>query len=145
MPFIEILRDTGVAAGIVQAGPAGGFVSRAAKQLPVDEAFHPDDGVVPASQPILGEPGTAQGQGTGGQIGQLMRVGQNAEAGVVGPEMPAAGQLFLGPADPSLTRAQVPGWGAPTQQGQPLALVLSHVAEMFADQSGVLEIMMGGD
>src|SRR6266540_1730250 len=59
--------------------------------------------------------------------------------------MAATGQLFLRPANPGIARAQVPGRGAPAEQRQPLALIFSNVTELLADQSSVLQIMMGGD
>ena len=66
--FIEILGYPRVAAGVVQAGPPCGFVSGAAKELPIDETFDGNNGMFPARQPIIGKPGTAQGQSAGGQI-----------------------------------------------------------------------------
>ena len=62
--------DEARAAGlvVVQAGPPCGFVSGAAKELPIDETFDGNNGMFPARQPIIGKPGTAQGQSAGGQI-----------------------------------------------------------------------------
>jgi hypothetical protein len=39
----------------------------------------------------------------------------------------------------------MPGRSTPTQQGQPGAWILGHVTEVFADQRGVLQIVMSGD
>jgi len=49
-------------------------------------------------------------------------------AGIVGQQMAAAGELFFCPADPGITRAQVPGRGAPAQQCQLLALILDDIS-----------------
>ena len=116
MTFIEILGYSGVAAGVVQAGPPSGFVSGTAKELPIDETFDGHNGMLPVRQPIIGKPRTAQGQGASGQIRQLVGVGQNAKAGIVGQQMAATGQLFLRPADPGIARAQVSGRGTPAEQ-----------------------------
>ena len=59
-----------------------------------------------------------------------MGVGQDAEAGIVGQQMTAAGELCFRPADPGITRAQVLA-GAPAQQRQPFALILDDIAEML--------------
>ena len=53
--------------------------------------------------------------------------------------------MLLGPADPSVARAQMPGRGAPAQQRQPTALIFGHLPELLAHHRGVLKIMLGAD
>jgi hypothetical protein len=72
-------------------------------------------------------------------------VGQQDEPAVLSREMAAGSQLGLGPAQPLFAGPEMKGGGAPAQQEQPAALVLGHVAELGADQLGVLEIVMSDD
>ncbi len=135
--LVKILSHPGKATGVIQTRPAGGLVSGATEPLTIHETFHRHNRMRPAGQPVGGEPGAAQGQRARSQIGQLLRVGQNAEAGVVGQQRAAGGQERVRPADPGIARTQVPGGRAPAQQGQPSALLLGDVTEMFTDEGGV--------
>jgi len=52
--------------------------------------------------------------------------------------------LALGviPADPSIPVTQMIGGAAPTEQGNPLTVLLDDIPETFPDQFGLFEIMV---
>lgn len=70
---------------------------------------------------------------------------EEEEAGVVGDQGEAAFLLRGGPADPRFAGLEVEGGGAPGQQGEPLALVFGHVAELFADEGSASQVVLGDE
>ena len=74
-----------------------------------------------------------------------MTGGQNQQPRVVGQERQADAALFLDPADEDVARLEVQGRRAPGGQSQPLALVCGDVADMFAHDAGVFEVVMRND
>ena len=74
-----------------------------------------------------------------------MTIGQNQQAGVVDQQRQARAPLLVGPADEAVARLEVQRGGIPRGQRQPLTAIGGHVAQMFADQPAVFQIVMFGD
>ena len=143
---IKILAHAGEAGGGAQRVPAGGLVSRAAKELGVHETFHGEEGMSIGGLPVVGEARTTAGQGARGQIGELAGSGEQQEAGVVGQQMQAATALLVRPAQPGVAALEMIGGGTPAQEGEPLVVGVSDdIAQPLADERGVLKIVARAD
>ena len=96
--------------------------------------------------PILREALEAETHRAGRQIGKLLALAQDDEATILRQQMQPSLPLFLGPLDRLVAGLEVEGRRAPAQEGPPSALgVDGDVAELFADQGRVLEVMMFGN
>ena len=84
-----------------------------------------------------------EAQRSGCQIGKTLSIHQDDKPTVLGQKVQPPLALLLRPFDGLIASFQVQGGGAPADQGQPAALgVGDHLAQLFADQGGALEIMV---
>ena len=95
--------------------------------------------------PIVAEALEIQAQEVRGQIGRLALGRKQGEPSVTGDEMTTGVALRIGPADPTISRAQMESGAGPAEQGDPLAVFFGDVAEGLADHPVLLEVMMLAD
>ena len=139
--LIEILRVAAEAGSRPQFAPAADFIRGAAKLLGIDEGLDQRDGMAPAGEPVVGQAREHLFEQAAGQVG-IVRVGQDNEARIVDHQRQAAAALLGGPADELIAVAQVVGRGAEGDQREPLALVGGGIAQVFADERGVAQVVM---
>ena len=143
--FVEVLRLATETGRRPQELPAAGLVGGTESDLAIHETLDRDNRMAVDRQPIGRKPGTAQTQRPAREIGELLALGQDQAAAVLGQELPAGGALGGRPTQPGIAGLEMKGWSAPAQQNQPLALVLGDVTELLADELRVLEVMALGD
>ena len=66
MPLVEIFGDPLESGAVTQRLPSTGLVGRRPEELPVDEAFHHDNGMPVLLEPIGGQTRQAQAHGSRG-------------------------------------------------------------------------------
>ena len=93
MRFVKILGDPLEAVGLSKQRPVTGFVSGAAKQLAVHEAFNGENRMAVSLLPILRKTVTHQREGAAGKIGPMTSVGQNDKTAVLSQQMEAGPAL----------------------------------------------------
>jgi len=92
--------------------------------------------------PIRRQAFEAQAHRSGGQIGKLLGFDQNGKPTVLGQKMQPPFPLFLRPFDRLVAGFEVKGGRAPAEQSQPVTVgVGDHVAKLFPDKVGILEVM----
>ena len=124
--------------------PAADLAGGALEELRIDERLHHHDGMIPEFQPVGGQASQHEFHETADPVGKVT-VRQDQQAGVVGEERAAAAALLGRPADERIAGLDVKGAGAPGGDGQPFAAIGDGVAEMFADERGVVQVVMLDD
>ncbi len=99
--------------------------------------------MAPALYPVGREPREHELHKPADEIGTVA-LGQHQQARVVDQQRQARAPLLVGPADEAVARLEVQRGGIPRGQRQPLTAIGGHVAQMFADQLAVLQIVMFG-
>jgi len=71
---------------------------------------------------------------------------QDHKAAVLGQQMQTGFPLAVGPFDGLVAGFEVHHGGAPADQGEPIpGGVNDHIAQLLADQTGILQVMMLAD
>ena len=141
---IKILRAAFPAGRVSQPLPAAGLVSGALIEMRVHEGFDQRQRMPPVCLPIFGEPREHEFHEAADEVGALS-AGENQEAGVVDQQRQARAALLRGPADEGIARLEMPGRAAPGGQRQPPILIRDDVAQVFAHDLRVFQIVMFDD
>src|SRR5438445_6288401 len=144
MLLVEILGAAFPARGLSQPIPPAGPVRGALIQMRIDKGFGQRHRMAPALFPVLRQPSQHQLHKAADQIGTLAGR-QNQQAGVIDQKPQARAPLFLGPADEAVARFEVQRRRTPASQRQPLAPILAHIAQVFAYELAVFQIVMFRD
>ncbi len=100
--------------------------------------------MLPAFLPVGVQPAQTQPEDARSQIGITLAFGQDKKAAVVDDKREAAGALAWIPRDPFFARFEVERSGGESDEGDPLALQFSHVAQGLAGQHPIVQVMLFG-
>ncbi len=142
--LVEILGAALPAGGRSQPRPAAGLITGALIEVRIDKRFGQRQRMVPALDPVGREPREHELHKPADEIGTVAG-GQHQQAGVVDQQRQARAPLLVSPADEAVARLEMERGGVPGGQRQPLTAILGHVAQMFADQMAVFQIVMLGE
>ena len=142
MPEVEVAGGAGEAGGGADGLEAAGLVAGALEAGGVHEALDEEDGVSMALGPVVAEAVEGEGEDAGGEVGELVAVGEDEEAGVVDDHVEAAGALARGPADPLVAGLDVEGGAGEEEEGDGLVVKEGDVAEGGAGDVGLVEVMV---
>jgi len=70
---------------------------------------------------------------------------EQREAGVAGHQMACGLSLSVGPTDPSIAGPQMEGGTGPTQQADPLPVLLDDIPERLADHAMLFKVVVFSD
>lgn len=143
--LIEVNARAAEALGHADFDPIGRAITGAFETLGIHIGFDQEQGVVVLLLPIVAEAFEIQAQEVRGQIGRLTLGREQSEASVTGDEMTTGVALRIGPADPTIPRAQMESGAGPAEQSNPLAVFFGDVTKGLADHPVLLEVMMLAD
>ena len=143
--LIEIQAGAAEAFGQADLGLIGRSITSAFEPLGIDVGFDQQDRMAIALEPVRTEYLEVAAQDVGSPIGGLALGLEHHEARVTSHQMPSVMPLGAGPTDPDIPRAEVEGGTGPPQQRDPLALLFDDIAQGFAHQTMLLEIVMFAD
>src|SRR6266571_8639072 len=95
--------------------------------------------------PILTEAFEVEAQEMGGQIRRVTLGREQGKASIAGHEVTPRVALSVGPADPSITWAQMESGAGPAEQGDPSAVLFGDIAEGLPHHTMLLEVMLLSD
>ena len=104
------------------------------------KSFDQGNGVAGLFQPVGTQALEVQAQAVGSQVGRAAFGREQGEASVTGDQMACGLSLSVGPTDPSIAGPQMEGGAGPTQQADPLPVLLDDIAERLADQAMLFEV-----
>jgi hypothetical protein len=81
----------------------------------------------------------------GSQVGRAAFGPEQREASVAGQQVASGLSLSVGPADPGIAGPQMEGGAGPTQQANPLPILLDYIAQRLADHAMLFEVMVFSD
>ena len=143
--LIEIQAGTSKAFGDTDFDPIGRSIAGAFEPLGVHISFDQGDGVAVLFQPVRTQALEVQAQAVGSQVRRVAFGREQGEASVAGDQMACGLSLSVGPPDPSIAGPQVEGGTGPTQQADPLPVLLDDIPERLADHAMLFEVVMFSD
>ena len=131
----------GVAFGVAGELPVGDFVNGAGVAFGVAEAFGQERLVAVGGMPLGGDGPQGKAEGLGGQIGAAGLV-KDEEAAQLDDEFEAAGTGDGVPANGFITAFEVPGGGAPDEDGDDLSVFEDKLAKAITGFAARPEIVL---
>jgi hypothetical protein len=139
---IKVPGGPAEAGGGTDGDKSAGLVAGAAKAGLIDKAFDQQDWFAVMVKPVLTELFEDQGEDAGGEIGKLLTVGKDEEAGVVDDQTETTDALARRPADPLIPGLDVKGCAGEEEDGDGLAIEKGDVAQGGAGDIGLMEVMV---
>jgi len=139
---VELAGGPGEACGGAEGGEAAGLVAGSTEAGLVDEALDQEDRLAVMEEPVLAKALEDEGKDARGQVGKLVAVGEDQEAGVVHDHAEATGALAGGPADPLVACLDVEGGTGEEEDGDGLAVELGDVAQGRSGNLGLVEVVV---
>src|SRR5208337_1608830 len=143
--LIEIQAGASPAFGDPDFDPIGRSIASAFEAFGVHIGFDQSNGVAVLFQPVGTEALEVQAQAVGSQVGRVASGGEQGEASVAGDQMACGLSLSVGPTDPSVAGPQMEGGAGPTQQADPLPVLLDDIPERLADHAMLFEVVVFSD